>query len=71
MGTTASDRIQQPLKVEPEGYRVDRNVPVMIDLSTQQTFSKTVVLDYPKTAVEGSPKATVSVAGKPVLLFSL
>ena len=62
-GTTTSDRIQDVLKVEPEGYRVDRNVPLLIDLSSGKTFTKNITLDYPKTAVEGSPRGMVNVAG--------
>uniref|UniRef100_A0A915D6N5 Uncharacterized protein n=1 Tax=Ditylenchus dipsaci TaxID=166011 RepID=A0A915D6N5_9BILA len=36
-GAQAGDAVEQPLKVEPEGYRVNRNVPVIVDLSRPTT----------------------------------
>lgn len=36
-GAAAGDAVEEPLRVEPEGYRVDRNVPVIIDLSPSST----------------------------------
>ncbi|KAL3083600.1 hypothetical protein niasHT_036372 [Heterodera trifolii] len=33
----ASDALEQTLRVEPEGYRVDRNVPLIVDLSSGAT----------------------------------
>ncbi|KAL3104745.1 hypothetical protein niasHT_027847 [Heterodera trifolii] len=33
----ASDALEQTLRVEPEGYRVDRNVPLIVDLSSSAT----------------------------------
>uniref|UniRef100_A0A914W004 Uncharacterized protein n=1 Tax=Plectus sambesii TaxID=2011161 RepID=A0A914W004_9BILA len=61
----AGDAVEQPLKVEPEGYRVDRNAPVVIDLSANKTraFSKTVKLEFPADAIEGSRKARVDIIG--------
>ncbi|VDM23426.1 unnamed protein product [Toxocara canis] len=59
----AGDAVEQPLKVEPEGYRVDRNVPLVIDLSDKATFSRKVDLQYPLDAVDGSKKARVDIIG--------
>ncbi|CAJ0594163.1 unnamed protein product [Cylicocyclus nassatus] len=59
----ASDGVEEPLRVEPEGYRVDRNVPVVIDLSNGTGFEKTVQLLWPSDVVEGSQKARFEVVG--------
>ncbi|KHJ75604.1 a-macroglobulin complement component, partial [Oesophagostomum dentatum] len=53
----AGDGVEEPLRVEPEGYRVDRNVPVVIDLSNGTDFEKTVQMMWPSDVVEGSQKA--------------
>uniref|UniRef100_A0A1I8BTY6 NTR domain-containing protein n=1 Tax=Meloidogyne hapla TaxID=6305 RepID=A0A1I8BTY6_MELHA len=37
----ANDAIEQTLLVEPEGYRVDRNIPLVIDLSQITTLTTT------------------------------
>nr|CAD2188921.1 unnamed protein product [Meloidogyne enterolobii] len=37
----ANDAIEQTLLVEPEGYRVDRNIPLVIDLSQTTTLTTT------------------------------
>lgn len=59
----AGDAVEMPLKVEPEGYRVDRNVPVVIDLSNSSSWQKTVQLQWPSDVVEGSKSAKVDVIG--------
>ncbi|CAJ0956760.1 unnamed protein product, partial [Mesorhabditis belari] len=63
IGGKAGDAVEMPLKVEPEGYRVDRNEPVVIDLNNQSTFSKTIPLKFPADVVEGSQKARVDIIG--------
>lgn len=65
----AGDAVEIPLRVEPEGYRVDRNVPVVIDLTptgnnSANGFQKTVELQFPSDYVEGSRKARIDVIGK-------
>ncbi|ETN82754.1 a-macroglobulin complement component [Necator americanus] len=59
----AGDGVEEPLRVEPEGYRVDRNVPVVIDLSNGTDFEKVVQLMWPSDVVEGSQKARFDVVG--------
>uniref|UniRef100_A0A914ZVE4 TEP1-F n=1 Tax=Parascaris univalens TaxID=6257 RepID=A0A914ZVE4_PARUN len=59
----AGDAVEQPLKVEPEGYRIDRNVPLVIDLSDKATFNRKIDLQYPGDAVDGSKKARVDIIG--------
>ncbi|KAH7726608.1 A-macroglobulin complement component [Aphelenchoides avenae] len=64
----AGDAVEIPLRVEPEGYRVDRNVPVVIDLTSTGNnsgngFQKTIELQFPSDYVEGSRKARIDVIG--------
>uniref|UniRef100_A0A1I8AIS1 NTR domain-containing protein n=1 Tax=Steinernema glaseri TaxID=37863 RepID=A0A1I8AIS1_9BILA len=61
----AGDAVEMPLKVEPEGYRVDRNVPVIIDLAGGKVnnFSKEIDLQFPNDAVDGSRRARVDIVG--------
>ncbi|GMT28413.1 hypothetical protein PFISCL1PPCAC_19710 [Pristionchus fissidentatus] len=60
---SAGDAVDIPLKVEPEGYRVDRNVPIVVDLTNSSTFSRTIPLEWPIDVVEGSKYAKVEVIG--------
>jgi CD109 antigen len=65
----AGDAIEIPLKVEPEGYRVDRNVPIVFDLSQPEAAenetltSRTVALQFPNDVVEDSRSAKVDIIG--------
>ena len=65
----AGDAIEVPLKVEPEGYRVDRNVPIVFDLSqpkeaqNESLTSRTVELEFPADVVEDSRSAKVDIIG--------
>uniref|UniRef100_A0A0R3RKU1 A2M domain-containing protein n=1 Tax=Elaeophora elaphi TaxID=1147741 RepID=A0A0R3RKU1_9BILA len=62
----AGDAVEQILRVEPEGYRVDRNTLIMIDLSqTNDTagIKKQIDMQFPIDAVEGSRKARFDVIG--------
>ncbi|GMS92544.1 hypothetical protein PENTCL1PPCAC_14719, partial [Pristionchus entomophagus] len=59
----AGDAVDIPLLVEPEGYRVDRNVPIVIDLTNTSTFSRTIAFEWPTDVVEGSKYAKVEVIG--------
>lgn len=60
-GAQAGDAVQQTLKVEPEGYRVDRNVPLVVDLSNSERLStaKTVV-EPTNAAVQETVSAVVA-----------
>jgi CD109 antigen len=68
-GAQAGDAIEIPLKVEPEGYRVDRNVPIVFDLSQPDAAkndtltSRTVALEFPNDVVEDSRSAKVDIIG--------
>lgn len=61
----AGDAVEELLRVEPEGYRVERNVPMVIDLKNNNGsgFQKTVDLQFPTDAVKGSQKARVDLVG--------
>lgn len=67
----AADALEQTLRVEPEGYRVDRNVPLILDLSgpsaeagsSEQPYKKTVELQFPADHVPGSRRARVDLIG--------
>jgi CD109 antigen len=64
----AGDQVEVPLLVEPEGYRVERNVPLVMDMSSSANntaggFRRTVQLEFPSDYVDGSRKARVDVIG--------
>uniref|UniRef100_A0AC34RA62 CD109 antigen n=1 Tax=Panagrolaimus sp. JU765 TaxID=591449 RepID=A0AC34RA62_9BILA len=60
----AGDAVEIPLKVEPEGYRVDRNVPIVFDLSQgNRNMSKVVKLEFPSDAISDSKIARIDVIG--------
>uniref|UniRef100_A0AAF5RX59 TEP1-F n=1 Tax=Wuchereria bancrofti TaxID=6293 RepID=A0AAF5RX59_WUCBA len=62
----AGDAVEQVLRVEPEGYRVDRNTLVMIDLTQTNDsveIKKQIDMQFPVDAVEGSRKARFDVIG--------
>lgn len=43
---------------------MDRNVPIVIDLTNTSTFSRTIPLEWPIDVVDGSKYAKVEVIGK-------
>ncbi|KAE9548744.1 hypothetical protein FO519_008047, partial [Halicephalobus sp. NKZ332] len=61
----AGDAVEIPLKVEPEGYRVDRNFPMVFDLNqdSNENTTRTVGMQFPSDTVEGSKYAKVDVIG--------
>ncbi|EJD75505.1 A-macroglobulin complement component family protein [Loa loa] len=62
----AGDAVEQVLRVEPEGYRVDRNTLVMVDLTQTNgstEIKKQIEMHFPTDAVEGSKKARFEVIG--------
>lgn len=61
----AGDAVEEFLRVEPEGYRVERNVPMVVDLENNNgsIFRKSVELQFPEDAVKGSQKARVDLIG--------
>ncbi|KAJ1347540.1 hypothetical protein KIN20_002615 [Parelaphostrongylus tenuis] len=61
--TQAGDGVEEPLRVEPEGYRVDRNAPVVIELKNDDDFEKVVPLLWPNDVVKGSQKAHFELIG--------
>jgi CD109 antigen len=63
IGSTTSDALEKPLLVEPEGFRVDQNRPIVIDLTDQSTYTENVQLIVPPEVVPDSKRAEVNVAG--------
>ncbi|KJH47840.1 a-macroglobulin complement component [Dictyocaulus viviparus] len=59
----AGDGVEEQLRVEPEGYRVDRNAPIVIDLKNGTDFEKVVQLMWPSDVVKGSQKARFELIG--------
>ncbi|KAI6223646.1 hypothetical protein M3Y99_01446300 [Aphelenchoides fujianensis] len=62
----AADAVEEQLRVEPEGYRIQRNVPMVVELqenSNSSGFQRAVELQFPNDAVGGSQKARVDVIG--------
>uniref|UniRef100_A0A914DPR9 Uncharacterized protein n=1 Tax=Acrobeloides nanus TaxID=290746 RepID=A0A914DPR9_9BILA len=66
----AGDAVEERLRVEPEGYRVERNVPVVIDLTNTDAssgngsqFSRSIEMHFPNDVVDGSKKARIDVIG--------
>ena len=62
-GSEISDAIEQYLRVEPDGYRVNMNVPLVIDLSKAKHFNKTIKFKWPKGLIQGSRHASFDVIG--------
>lgn len=63
VSASAGDAVQQPLKVTPEGYRVDRNVPLVLSLNGSGPVTQGVTLSWPQEYVEGSRQARMDVIG--------
>lgn len=59
----AADAVEQVLRVEPEGYRVQRNLPMALDLSAANgsALVRRLKLDFPADAVDGSRRQAFSV----------
>jgi CD109 antigen len=70
----AGDRLRKRLLVEPEGFRVEGNLPVTIDLSKKASFKRVLEADIPTKDpgfVKGSVRTRVSLIGDvmaPVLM---
>nr|BAJ05272.1 CD109-like molecule [Diadumene lineata] len=59
----ASDAVKRTILVKPEGVPNSYSYSVMIDLNTTSTFTKTLDLALPKSAVKGSAYAKVTIIG--------
>ncbi|XP_025086515.1 CD109 antigen-like isoform X1 [Pomacea canaliculata] len=57
------DGVEYTLKVEPEGSPQVQTVTVLLDAKPNIMFTKSVPLNFPSTAVQGSQVITVSVSG--------
>ncbi|KAI1728660.1 a-macroglobulin complement component domain-containing protein [Ditylenchus destructor] len=57
-GAQAGDAVEMPLRVEPEGYRVNRNVPLILDLSRPQLQATAVAL--PTSSSSGEAVSAVT-----------
>ncbi|XP_048577208.1 CD109 antigen isoform X2 [Nematostella vectensis] len=60
---SAADAVQRILIVEPEGVEQEYSYTVLVDLNQTSSFSKSIELAVPDTAVEGSATAKVTVVG--------
>jgi CD109 antigen len=60
---SANDAIKKVLKVEPEGFQVDKNVPIVLDLSSERQMNKSITLDFPPEVIDGSERAQFAVIG--------
>lgn len=58
----AGDAVQQNLKVEPEGYRVNRNVPLVVDLSSSSSSGRAPTANSIIASGEPTNQATASAA---------
>ncbi|XP_052104443.1 CD109 antigen-like isoform X2 [Mytilus californianus] len=59
----AADAVQRPLLVKPEGIRENYNIPVVIDLRRNRTFSTNVRISLPRFVIPDSEFIKVSVIG--------
>ncbi|CAI5439953.1 unnamed protein product [Caenorhabditis angaria] len=65
------DAVSEVLRVEPQGYKVSRNIPFIIDLSTQNSTTTnfdlppvlTKSLEWPSDLVDASEKARIEIIG--------
>ena len=62
-GSEIGDAIEQYLRVVPDGYRVNVNVPLGIDLTKSKQFNKTIKFKWPKDFIQGSQHASFDVIG--------
>ncbi|VDI72534.1 Hypothetical predicted protein [Mytilus galloprovincialis] len=60
---SAADAVQRPLLVKPEGIRENYNIPVLIDLRKERTFSTNVLISLPPFVIPDSEFIKVSVIG--------
>ncbi|XP_071165262.1 CD109 antigen-like [Mytilus edulis] len=60
---SAADAVQRPLLVKPEGIRENYNIPVLIDLREERTFSTNVLISLPPFVIPDSEFVKVSVIG--------
>ncbi|KAF1771754.1 hypothetical protein GCK72_003582 [Caenorhabditis remanei] len=64
IASQGGDAVEMNLRVEPQGYRVDRNIPFVIDMNNNSSdFSKSIDLIWPSDLVDGSQKARIDVIG--------
>ncbi|CAB05007.2 TEP1-F [Caenorhabditis elegans] len=64
IASQGGDAVEMNLRVDPQGYKVDRNIPFVIDLNNNSSdFSKNLELIWPNDVVDGSQKARLDVIG--------
>lgn len=63
IASQGGDAVEMDLRVEPQGYRVDRNIPFVVDLNNSTEFAKSLELIWPSDVVDGSQKARLDVIG--------
>ncbi|XP_046369858.2 CD109 antigen-like [Haliotis rufescens] len=59
----AADAVKRQLRVKAEGIRKEKNIPVLVDLTSDKTFSKTIKVSSPPGLVEGSERVRLTVTG--------
>ncbi|XP_046369856.2 CD109 antigen-like [Haliotis rufescens] len=59
----AADAVKRQLRVKAEGIRKEQNIPVLVDLTSDKTFSKTIKVSSPPGLVEGSERVRLTVTG--------
>ncbi|XP_071086862.1 CD109 antigen-like [Haliotis cracherodii] len=59
----AADAVKRQLRVKAEGVRRERNIPVLVDLTSESEFSKTIKVSSPPGLVEGSERVRLTVTG--------
>ena len=58
----AADAVEEQLRVEPEGYRIERNVPMVVELNDAAAASKSEATNAPAADGASSPSPSISAA---------
>ncbi|KAJ8305151.1 hypothetical protein KUTeg_017286 [Tegillarca granosa] len=61
--SAAADGVKRKLLVEPEGVAKDYNVPVIIDLTKNNSFERLINITFPSSVVAGSERVRITAIG--------
>ncbi|KAJ8305165.1 hypothetical protein KUTeg_017300 [Tegillarca granosa] len=61
--SVAADGVKRKLLVEPEGVAKDYNVPVIIDLTKNNSFERLINITFPSSVVAGSERVRITAIG--------
>ncbi|KAL5015784.1 hypothetical protein ScPMuIL_005373 [Solemya velum] len=61
--TAAADAVMRQILIEPEGVPKEYNIPVMVDLTQSNTFTRVISLTLPDNTVSGSQRSRISAIG--------